>query len=83
MRVRLRRIVVGMAFVVADLEAIEDLIRTRISGGAVQEYEVEGRRIEREPLDVLYALRNRMRQEVSLASNPGGTALVNFRRSAR
>jgi hypothetical protein len=51
-----------------DLAAIGAAITARISGGAVAEYSIAGRSLKNEPLNVLYALRDRIAARVNRAN---------------
>lgn len=70
-----------MAYTAADLTAVETAIRNRLDGGAVNSYGVGSQRLEYMSLKDLRDLRREIAEELALADNPTGTALVSFRRS--
>lgn len=47
------------------LDIVEEAIKARIEGGAVKEYEIAGRRLDRYPLTDLLALRSQLQKEVA------------------
>lgn len=68
-------VVPGLSFVSAPhdgrsdtqqmLDAINEAIKARASGGAVQEYSIKGRSLKYAPITELIALRNQLKMEVS------------------
>lgn len=47
------------------LDAVTQAIQARLSGGAVLKYAIKDRDLEKDPLDSLYILRNKLKWEVS------------------
>lgn len=69
-----------MAWTAADLTAIEDAIRAKIAGNAVQEYRIGDRFARYIPLSELYDIRDKMKADVDAAAGNGNIALVRFGR---
>lgn len=49
------------------LDAVNQAIQARLSGGAVKKYEIKGRDLERDPIPDLIALRDKLKVEVARA----------------
>ena len=58
------------------LEAVENAILARMTGGAVQSYSISGRNIQYYSLDELRKLRDQLRQEIS--SQKSNTTYARF-----
>ncbi len=58
------------------LEAVENAITARMTGGAVQSYSISGRNIQYYSLDELRRLRDQLRQEI--AAGKSGTTYARF-----
>lgn len=58
------------------LEAVENAIAARMTGGAVQSYSISGRNIQYYSLDELRRLRDQLRQEI--ATGKSGTTYARF-----
>lgn len=54
------------------LAAVEAAIKARLSGGAVDSYEIRGRSLARTPLPDLIALRNQLKVEVAREQSAKG-----------
>jgi len=59
------------------LDAVENAITARMTGGAVQSYSISGRNIQYYSLDELRRLRDQLRQEIA-AGKSGGTTYARF-----
>lgn len=59
-----------MATTQEQLDAVNDAIYARTTGGAVRSYIINGRDIRYEPLDVLMKLRDRFQAELANENGP-------------
>lgn len=58
------------------LDAVENAIAARMTGGAVQSYSISGRNIQYYSLDELRRLRDQLRQEITAGKS--GTTYARF-----
>jgi hypothetical protein len=53
------------------LTLIDAAIEARLTGGAVDEYTIDGVSVKKSPLNELYSLREKLRKEIAMGSQHG------------